>query len=101
MYEIEFLNGQLSEDVLNVIIDIEEEAAIMAKKRDEMRSALLQAMEKSGVKKLDTPDIAITYVEETDREIFDKKELKNEMPEVYEAYADFKPVKSSIRVKLK
>lgn len=98
---IVFQDGQLSAKAANLIAAVETETARMIEQRDFLRAEILKAMEENGVKKLDTPAFCISYIAPADREVFDKKALKSEMPDIYEAYASFSPVKSSVRVKLK
>lgn len=94
-------DGQLAESTVNLIASVESETARMIERRDALRTELLKAMEDHGVKRVETPELTVTYIEPTDREVFDKNSLRTDMPDIYEAYAEFKPVKSSIRVKLK
>lgn len=96
-----FENGQLAKKAENLIAAVETETARMIEQRDLLRAELLKAMEDYGVRKIETPIFTVSYIASTDRETFDKKALKSDMPDIYEAYANFKPVKSSIRVALK
>lgn len=68
---------------------------------DDMMSKLLEEMERKNIKKIDTPEILINYIEAIDKETFDKGKLKEEHPELYDDYVKFSPVKSSLRVKVK
>lgn len=58
-------------------------------------------METKGIIKLNTDVLSITYVAPTDRESLDSKKLREDLPNVYDAYINIKPVKSSIRIRLK
>lgn len=98
---IKFEDGALASASVDMITAIEAETASMIEKREEMRRQLKAAMEEHGIKKIDGTDFSVTYVESCDREVFDKGQFKEDMPEVYEGYVTMKPVSSSIRVKLK
>lgn len=94
-------NGLISGQSMTLIEAVEKETAAMIQKRDMLRAALLDAMEKHNIKKFENDDIVISYIAPTDRERFDSKALREDMPDVYEAYAAIHPVKSSVRVRLK
>ena len=55
-------------------------------------------MEKAGVKKWETDNIRLTYIEPTTKETFDSKRFKEENPESYKNYIKTTKVKSSIRI---
>lgn len=55
-------------------------------------------MEKAGVKKWETENMRLTYIEPTDKETFDSKRFKEEHPEDYREYIKTTNVKSSIRI---
>lgn len=94
-------NGLISGQSMTLIQAVEQETAAMIAKRDTLRAALLDAMEKHNIKKVENDDIVISYIAPTDRERFDAKSLREDMPDVYEAYAIMLPIKSSVRVRIK
>lgn len=55
-------------------------------------------MEKAGVKKWETDNMRLTYIEPTTKETFDSKRFKDEHPESYREYIKTTNVKSSIRI---
>lgn len=68
---------------------------------DQLKASILEAMEKRGVIKLDTEDVAITYIAATSRETFDSKNFRAVYPDLYDSYVKIRPVKASIRIKVK
>lgn len=55
-------------------------------------------MEKAGVKKWETENMRLTYLDPTIKETFDSKRFKEENPESYKEYTKTTKVKSSIRI---
>ena len=58
-------------------------------------------MEEKGIIKIETDDLIINYIAPTDRETLDSKSLRQDHPQLYDAYIKMTPVKSSIRIKVK
>lgn len=83
------------------IAEFEKMAKDIKAKEDELKKAILEEMESKGIIKLDTDVLSITYVAPTERESLDGKTLREELPDIYDAYVKISPVKSSIRIKLK
>lgn len=55
-------------------------------------------MEKAGVKKWETENMRLTYIDPTTKETFDSKRFQEEHPESYKKYTKTTKVKSSIRI---
>lgn len=91
----------LNPDTAGKIAEFERAAKEVKEREDELKKAILSEMESKGVIKLDTDDLTISYVAPTDRETLDTKTLREELPDIYDAYIKISPVKSSIRIKLK
>ena len=83
------------------IADFEKLAKELKAKEDELKKAILAEMENKGLIKLETDELIISYIAETSRETLNSKQLRDELPDIYDAYIDIKPVKPSIRIKLK
>lgn len=83
------------------IAEFEKMAKDIKAKEDELKKAILEEMESKGIIKLDTDVLSITYVAPTELESLDGKTLREELPDIYDAYVKISPVKSSIRIKLK
>ena len=70
-------------------------------KAQQIREAILLAMEKNSVKKFENDRICVTYVAPSQRVSIDSATLKKEMPEIAEKYSKTSQVKAQIRIKLK
>lgn len=101
MNELITTNGELSAETSLKIAEFERQVKEIKKQEDELKKAILAEMENKGIIKLDTPDLAITYVAPTNRETLDTKALKEELPDIYDTYVKISPVKPSIRIRLK
>lgn len=75
--------------------------AELEEQNQNMRQAILEAMEANGVTKFDGDLITITYVAPTERTTFDSKRFQEERPKTYAKYTRKTPVKASIRLKVK
>ena len=67
---------------------------------DNLRAKLLEEMENKGIKKLETPEIILTYKAPYDSEKFDKDRFKVEHPEMYDDYTGITHNKQSIVIKV-
>lgn len=67
----------------------------------DMRAAILEAMEANNVDKFDGDLITITRVKATKRTTFDSKKFAEEKPKTYAKYLRQSDVKASIRLKVK
>lgn len=90
----------LAKNIDAEIAEFERQVKEIKAKEDELKAALLEEMRAKGIKQVTTPLIQITYIAPTERETFDSKRLRSECPDIYDAYADFKQVKDSIRIKV-
>ena len=77
--------------------------ALEQAKRDEekLMDELKAEMEKYGVVKIETDALSISYIQPTNREVFDSKALREASPELYDAFVKVSPVGASVRVRLK
>lgn len=71
------------------------------KEKEELQNAFLQKMEETGTKSIVTEFCKITYIEAKTRTSLDTKRIKEELPDVYEAYKTTSNVKASIRITIK
>ena len=83
------------------IADLERELKALKEKSDNIKAALLKAMEDGGVYKLSTPELDVTYIAASKRERFDAKEFREACPDLYDEFVKISPVAASVRVKLK
>ena len=87
--------------VAEKIVKFETAMKQLKKQEDELKDAILKEMEDKNIIKLDTDDLAITYVAGTDRETFDSKKFKEDHQDLYDEYIKMSSVKAQIRLKVK
>ena len=73
----------------------------LKRKEDAIRETLLKEMEEKNILKLENEDISITRKEPTERETFRTAMFKKDLPDLYDAYVEFTPVKGSLVIKIK
>lgn len=98
---IKIENGHLAVQTIEYIRAIEARMKKEKEEYDAFKAELLQAMEQNGVVKIDTDEVLINYVAATNRETFDSKAFKADMPDLYNEYVKFSEVKPSVRIKVK
>ena len=97
---IEINDGQLAEKTVNFIIETEKKMKAFKEQYDEFKANLLEAMEQNGILKFEAENLKISYIGETERETFDSKQFKADMPDLYDEYVKFSKVKPSVRIKV-
>lgn len=80
------------------IHDIEVQKKALDKEYKKFKAALLDGMESYGLKKVDTEDLLVTYVEETERYTIDTKKLWDEYKDIAFKCEKCSPVKASVRI---
>ena len=88
-------------EVESLIKQIEEQKKAAEAQAQELRAAIMLAMEKNGVTSFENDRIKLTYVAPTKRTAIDSARLKKEMPEIAEKYTKTSNVKASLRITLK
>ena len=96
---IQIRNNDLTKSTMAYIVDFLEKKKAIEDAYKEMVTTLQEAMEKGNIKKFENDDLIITYVEETYRESFDSKKLKEMDEALYNSLIKMSPVKPSIRIK--
>ena len=94
-------NYQLTDAVISELKMIEEEEIELKEKKEKIREILLKEMEDKNILKLENEDISITYKAPTERETFRTAKFKKDLPDLYDTYVEFIPVKSSLLIKIK
>lgn len=94
---LEIATQQLVDEALEIKY-LEEKLKV---KKDSLTLSLLEEMRNKGIKKIETPDVIISYIDESERETLDSKRFRSENPDLYDEYVKFTPVKASIRIKAK
>lgn len=104
MDEIIIYNGELPElsaEVSRKIADFEKDMKELKAKEEELKKRILEAMEVNGCLKLENDILSVSYVASYEKESFDTKKLKEELPDIYDAYIKMSTVKPSVRIKTK
>ena len=94
-------NYQLTDAVISALKMIDEEEKKVKEKKEKIREILLKEMEEKNILKLENEDISITYKAPTERETFRTKDFKKDLPDLYDTYVEFTPVKGSLLIKFK
>lgn len=94
-------NYQLSNIIISELKMIEEEKKELKRKEEKIREILLKEMEDKGIIKISDENISITYKAPTERETFRTAKFKKDLPDLYDTYVEFTPVKSSLVIKVK
>lgn len=94
-------NYQLADIITSELKMIDEEKKELKRKEEVIRETLLKEMEDKGIIKISDENISITYKAPTERETFRTKDFKKDLPDLYDTYVEFTPVKSSLVIKIK
>lgn len=94
-------NGVLDQEIVKKIIKFEKQVKKIKDQEDAIKEEILKAMENTGLKKIESDLLNITYIEPTTRETFNLKEFKKDYEELYNQYINISVVKPSIRIKIK
>ena len=94
-------NYQLTDAVISALKMIDEEEKKVKEKKEKIREILLKEMEDKNILKLENENISITYKAPTERETFRTVKFKKDLPDLYDTYVEFTPVKSSLLIKIK
>ena len=88
-------------DVIQAITDITRQKKALDEKEKVMKESLREAMERTGIKKFESPDLKFVYVAPTTRTSIDSAKLKKKYPEIAEECSKTSEVSASVRVTLK
>ena len=91
----------LNPSISVAIAEFEKQIKDLKSKEDALKQRILAEMEEHGILKIDTDELAITYVAETSRETFDSKSFRKDNPELYDEYVKISTVAASVRMKVK
>lgn len=90
---------RIAPSALEVIRDIEVQKRRIDQQYGAYREVLKEGMEEYGIKKVETDDLVITYVEETERYSIDTKKLWKDYKDVAFKCEKCSPVGASVRIK--
>lgn len=92
---------KLRKTIADELILIDEKEKELKAKKEKIREILLKEMEDKNILKLETENISITRKEPTERETFRTAKFKKDLPDLYDTYVEFTPVKGSLLIKIK
>ena len=88
-----------NEELVNAALEVKFLEEKLKAKKDALTLSLLEEMQNKGIKKIETPDVVISYIDESERETFDSKKFREDYPDMYDEYVKFSKVKASVRIK--
>ena len=91
----------LTSDTSKKIAEIETKMKELKVKEEELKQMILKEMEDKGIIKISDENISITYKAPTEKETFRTAKFKKDLPDLYDTYVEFTPVKSSLLIKIK
>lgn len=94
-------NAVLDTETASKIAEFERQMKVIKEQEDALKQAILDEMEAKAILRVETSDILISYVAQTDRETFDSKQFRSDHPDLYDEYVKMSPVKSQIRIKVR
>ena len=89
------------EGVMSQIAEMEIQLKELKASKEALAQVLLEQMEQRNIIKLETDQLRISYIAETDREQFNSKKFRADNPDLYDKYVDIVPVKANVRIKVK
>lgn len=92
---------KLRQNIADELILIDKQERELKDKKEKIREILLKEMEEKNILKIENENISITYKAPTERETFRTKDFKKDLPDLYDTYVEFTPVKSSLVIKIK
>lgn len=95
------INGALAPDAAKMLAYFEAKVKAIKEEEDALKDAIKAAMEETGITRLDTDELMIRYIAETDVESFDKTKFRRENPEIYDEYVSMKPRAAYVTIKVK
>ena len=90
---------EASEQLIKEALEIKFLEEKLKAKKDALTLTLLEEMRDNEIKKIETPDVIISYIDESERETFDSKKFREDYPDMYDEYVKFSKVKASVRIK--
>lgn len=91
-------NGEITiaEEIVNKIIEFNKVKKEMEYQEKLLKDGLMEAMNNLGIKRFIINGLSATIKDGSTRTTIDSKRLKEECPDIYEAYSKTSEVKSSI-----
>lgn len=101
MDELILVDGALSAEISREIARNELLIKQLTDRQKEIKNGLLDAMRKANIVKIDNDNIKVTYVPTTTQERLDGKELKKDLPDIYNTYCKITEKSDYIKIEVK
>ena len=88
-------------EVENLIKQIEEQKKAAEAQAQELRAAIMRAMQENGITTFENDRVRLTYISPTTRTSIDSARLKKELPDIAAQYTKTSVVKESLRITLR
>lgn len=100
---VKYENGaiQVALEVCKKIADFEKKALEIELQKKNLKETLKNVMETHNLSTFENEYIKVSYKKASERKTVDSKKLKEECPEIYEAYTKTSNVSSSISLEVK
>ena len=95
------VHGELTPTATAVITTCLKNLQRLENEKKALMDALQGAMEENGIRSFENNHLKITYIDETDVEMFDKKLFREEHPAMYDEYVKMTPRKAYVKVVVK
>ena len=95
------VHGELTPTATAVISTCLKNLQRLENEKKMLMDALQGAMEENGIRSFENNHLKITYIDETDVEMFDKKLFREEHPTMYDEYVKMSPRKAYVKVTVK
>lgn len=89
---------ELEPEFIELIREIEVQKKSLDKACKTYKKALLEGMEEYGLKKVESDDLLVTYIEPTERVVLDQDKLWKEHQDIAFECQKFSDVKASVRI---
>lgn len=90
-----------SDELIAEVLEVKLLEERLKAKKDNLTLSLMEEMQDKGIMKIETDDVVISYIAESERETFDSKKFREDYPDMYDEYVKFTTVKPSVRIKAK
>lgn len=92
-------NGTLDKLALENLIALDSGCKRLDKSLKDLKGKLKEYMEENKIKKIDTKNGAVTFIEASEDVRFSQKDFEADYPDLYNKYSKLSPKASSIRIK--
>lgn len=100
-YGLMDVNGNIPVEMAKEIAEIEMVIKNLTEKQKHIKETLCVAMRENNVLKVENDYIKVTYVPPTTQERIDSKELKKDLPEIYNTYCKISDKSDYVRIEVK